>query len=42
MASKAMREGAVVVSVKTVIQQKQNCKLYFIINLIWCNILLLS
>lgn len=42
MASKAMREGAVVISVKTVIRQNQNWKLYFIINLIWCHVLLLS
>lgn len=42
MASKAMKEGAVVLSVETVTQQKQNWKLYFVINLIWCHILLLS
>jgi len=42
MVSEAMREVAVVTSVKTVIQQKQNLKLYFIINLTWCHILLLS
>lgn len=42
MASKAMKEGAVVLSVETVTQQKQNWKLYFVINLIWCRILLLS
>lgn len=42
MASEAMREAAVVITVKTVIQQKQNSKLYFIINLTWCHILLLS
>lgn len=34
MASKAMRKGAVVISVKTVIRQNQNWKLYFIVNLI--------
>lgn len=42
MASEAMSEEAVVISVKGVIQQKQNWKLYFRIHLIWCHILLLS
>lgn len=42
VASEAMREEAVVFSVKAVIQQNQNCKLYFRINWIWCHILLLS
>jgi len=42
MAREAKGEGAVVIAVETVIQQKQNWKLYFIINLIWCHILLLS
>lgn len=38
----AMRGGAVVISVKTVILQNQNWKLYISINWIWCHILLLS